>query len=111
NSGPVVAFHMDDTFSRSGRLLLQGIDTLLDLAPNRPLLELRGKSIQAGWEGHVEINAQGLVVQPDVRIAAVHDPLTGVSRPLEATGMSIGGLITGEFHFPESGSPDDLCPR
>ncbi len=84
-------------------------DCVLDLHSDRPLVELRGAAPAPGWERMLEITGEGNLVRPNA-------PLVGLSardgrplRTLDASRMSVDGLLAAEFSFkgPESRSVRD----
>jgi hypothetical protein len=101
-SGPLIRF-TGDRFADSGRLSLQGAESVIDLDGGAAVIELMAESLRTDWQQHLEIAAQGLVVRP----AAV---LVGVALPgpkhafanvqeVDTGSMRIDGVLSGEFHF------------
>ncbi|SFH54023.1 Serine/threonine protein kinase [Planctomicrobium piriforme] len=99
SSGPVVSLPTGQRLQRSGRISLQGADTLVDLAPGEGLLEVRGNDSHAGWDTHVEIAAQGIVVPQDLILALVRNPATQTIDELDAAPLMIDGLLSGRYQF------------
>jgi eukaryotic-like serine/threonine-protein kinase len=107
-SGPLVRFSELDRLPRSGRLSLQGEDTLLDLADDAGMFELHGPEVPRQWDRHVEVFAQGLIAPPGVMLVTHRPDGEGDVRELSANGMTVDGLLTGEFRFHEA--PSALSP-
>lgn len=109
-SGPVVRFSELERLARSGRLSLQGEDTLVDLADDTGIFELHGPEIPRQWERHMEVSAQGLIVQPGLLPVTHRNDKVGDVRELSVSEMIVDGLLTGEFRFRDAGSARPPIP-
>jgi hypothetical protein len=106
--GPVVSLPASRDLSRSGRLSLQGRESLIDIPFGQGLIELTGAAIPPDWQQHVEIAAQGLIVPEDLLLALFRNPITGVLEELPVQELKVDGLLNGRYQFlPIPGRPPE----
>jgi len=106
SSGPLVACR-GDAVATSGRLSMQGSDTVIDLQSDAALVSFHGDSLPVDWYQHLEINAAGWVIASDISL--VQHQLGRDVFPLDDSNLTVDGLLTGEFGFvPSSQNPTEL---
>lgn len=96
--GPVVALPRNDSLQTSGRVSIQGSDTLIDLRGGEPLLLLRESPVNIRWEDHVEVAASGLIVEVGIRLAGWQSE-SGRLEEVFTDEVSVDGLLSGDYHF------------
>jgi len=103
NCGPLVALPTGRRLEESGRISLQGANSLVDLRLGEGLIELHGADSPEGWERHVEISAQGIVTPQEIIVAVQRNDLSQQLDELDSEALTIGGLISGRYRFQPTG--------
>lgn len=97
--GPVLALPHSNSLQASGRVSIQGSDSLIDLRGGEPLLLFREAPKEIRWEDHVEIAASGLIVEVGIRLAGWRSESSGRLEEIPADDVSVDGLLSGDYHF------------
>ena len=84
--------------SQTGRLSLQGRNSVVELEPERAVIEINGGAIPSRWEHHFEVAAEGLIVDRQTLLIGQRGA-GGKMTELDASGMMVNGLLAGQFHF------------
>lgn len=96
--GPIVSLPRNDALPTSGRVSIQGSDSLIDLRGGEPLLLLRESPASIRWEDHIEIAASGLIVEVGIRLAGWRSE-SGRLEEVPTDEVSVDGLLSGDYHF------------
>ncbi|WP_437228725.1 serine/threonine protein kinase [Planctomicrobium sp. SH661] len=97
--GPLVRMPTGQSLQQSGRLSLQGADSVVQMTGGAPLIEVATEQDAALWQSHVEVAAQGLIVEVGMKLAGVRGSLPNSFRELNSEELPVDGLLTGDFHF------------
>jgi serine/threonine-protein kinase len=101
-SGPLIRL-TGDQLARSGRLSVQGAESVVELAQGNAMIELAQQHLSVDWQQHVEIAAQGLLVQQQAVLVGVtlrgQGADSGTILEVNTGSMRIDGVLSGEFHF------------
>lgn len=111
NCGPVVGLPTGKTLDSSGRISLQGADSLVDLAIGEGLIEFRGNSYPENSTKHIEIAAQGIVTPQELILAIYKDPATQLVEELNSDDMMVGGLLSGSYRFEQPNKSQTGRPK
>lgn len=102
------------TVSPNGQLSLQGRDSILALRPDTALIEFTAGRLSTDWEQHLQIAAEGLIVDQKTAVAGYrYESDAAEFRSLNPKVMQIDGLLTGtvEFRGSKLRSVDDSLVR
>ncbi len=89
--------------TQTGRLSLQGGDTVFAPLAGYALFELRGMNIHSQWEQHLEIYSQGLIVPDTLPLVIQMDDASESGATADAGQLAVDGLLAGKFAFSKDG--------
>lgn len=102
--GPVVTLPTGDVLNQSGRFSLQGTDSVIELARGCPLFAFAGGMHSSRWQEHVEVAAQGLIMEVGAMLAGTRFGSQATFEELISNGIQVDGLLSGDFHFDDENS-------
>lgn len=104
--GPLVSV-AGESLEKSGRLSLQGTNTVLAAVASGSLLEIVGGDPAGNWESHLEIAAESLLCPEECSLAGYRTASGAPLLPLDTGRMTAEGVLSGRFHFEHSLPPAD----
>jgi len=97
--GPVVMLPVDHILELSGRVSLQGADSLIDLQRGRPVFGFLDAVEGTDWLSHVEVAARGLIVEVGTPLVGMVEHDRNGFQELASDEIQVDGLLSGDFHF------------
>lgn len=103
---PAVILRPHANFETSGKLSVQGSESIFAATADAPLFGIVGRLQNGRLPSHLEFSAQGLIVQQDAMLVGANQGLNRWQAANTET-FKIDGLISGRFHFEKTAATDD----
>jgi len=98
--GAVASLPGEEILQRSGQISLQGEQTVIALKRGSPLVAFPEMIDAARLALHLEVDAQGLIVEVGTMLAGVSRGTLGSGyEEIASDSLRVDGLLSGDFHF------------
>lgn len=97
-AAPAILIDQLHQLPQSGRLSIQGRNSIFPAAGGSPLIGMIGSGLRENWRDSIEISSQGLIV--DLAATLVAQKLSSELpwSPLDAGNLRVDGLLSGTIH-------------
>lgn len=100
-----VALPDQDALQPSGQISLQGEETVISLQRGAPLVSFPRVLPPPALAQHLEVNAQGLIVEMGTMLAgSLQGPAGNPFTEIPSDSIRVDGLLSGDFHFEPVGT-------
>ncbi|MCH7989276.1 MAG: hypothetical protein IID46_09020, partial [Planctomycetes bacterium] len=97
-----LALQVPENAAESGRISIEAVDCLFDLAePHTPLFLFQSKVRSSQWLKQIKMIAKESVAKPGLRFAQWIHPETGIRADIETSHIEIRRLSIGTYQFAE----------